>query len=56
MDHSTQATFEDRFSGLGVFIGSHFHHPEPILITPFKNEAFFPRYWALYSLNLRNEK
>lgn len=42
LDQSTQAIFEDRFSGLGALIGPHFHHRKPNLIKSVKNEALFP--------------
>lgn len=42
IDQSTRALFEERFAGLGALIGPHFHHRNPAVIPPVKDESLFP--------------
>jgi hypothetical protein len=42
IDQSTKALFEERFAGLGALIGPHFHHRNPAIIPPVKDESLFP--------------
>ncbi len=42
IDPSTQALFEERYAGLGALIGPHFHHRNPAIIPPVKQENLFP--------------
>jgi len=42
IDQSTKPLFEERYAGLGAMIGPHFHHRNPKVIPPVKNEALFP--------------
>ncbi len=42
IDLSTQALFEERYAGLGALIGPHFHHRNPDVIPPIKDETLFP--------------
>ncbi len=42
IDQTTYPLFEERYAGLGALIGPHFHHRNPKVIPPVKNEALFP--------------
>jgi len=42
IDQSTRPLFEERFAGLGAMIGPHFHHRNPQIESPIKNESLFP--------------
>lgn len=42
IDQSTRPLFEERFAGLGALIGPHFHHRNPAIIPPIKDESLFP--------------
>jgi D-hexose-6-phosphate mutarotase len=42
IDQSTRPLFEERYAGLGAMIGPHFHHRNPAVIPPVKNEELFP--------------
>jgi hypothetical protein len=42
IDQSTLPLFEERFAGLGALIGPHFHHRNPAIIPPIKDESLFP--------------
>src|SRR5262249_36353923 len=42
IDQSTRTLFEERYAGLGALIGPHFHHRNPAVIPPIKDESLFP--------------
>lgn len=42
IDQSTLPLFEERYAGLGALIGPHFHHRNPSIIPPIKDESLFP--------------
>src|SRR5262245_23646805 len=42
IDQGTWDIFEERYAGLGALIGPHFHHRNPQVIPPVKNEELFP--------------
>jgi hypothetical protein len=42
IDPSTRELFEERYAGLGALIGPHFHHRNPAIISPIKDESLFP--------------
>lgn len=42
IDQSTRNLFEERYAGLGALIGPHFHHRNPAIIPPIKDESKFP--------------
>ncbi len=42
IDQSTRATFEERYAGLGVLIGPHFHRRRKEVVPKVANEELFP--------------
>lgn len=42
IDPSTQPMFEERFAGLGAFIGPHFHRRNPAILPLIEDEGRFP--------------
>ena len=52
IDQSTQAEFENRFSGLGPLIGPHFHHQDERWIVKHIDESLFPHIVVLSWLPL----
>lgn len=41
IDQATKVLFDERYAGLGALIGPHFHHRNPAVIPPVKDEALF---------------
>lgn len=42
IDQSTRVLFEERFAGLGAFIGPHFHRRKPEILPHLPDESLFP--------------